>query len=67
MEISPNTYRLIAGSVTDGAIEVDGESIPIRPENREKIAAAVESARERSKAAPEAAARAPRVGGRAFR
>ena len=63
MEISPNTYRLIASSVTDAGIEIGGETVPIRPDSREKIGVVVESARRRAKAAPEPAARAPKVGG----
>jgi hypothetical protein len=62
MEISPTTYRLIAGAVTDEGIEIDGETVPIRPDTREKIAAAVDSARHRAKATPEAATEAPKVG-----
>ena len=48
--MSEGTYRLIADKVSDDAIEVDGEKVPIAPEHREKIAAAVKA--EREKAAP---------------
>ena len=52
MEISPETYRLIAGSVSDAGIQVNGETIPIAPDNRDKLAAAVESARKQAKSEP---------------
>jgi hypothetical protein len=58
MDISASTYRLIAGAVTDEGIEIGGESIPICPDNREKIAAAVDAARQHAKPA---AAVAPKV------
>ena len=45
MHISGATYRLIAGSVSEEGIEIDGERIPIVPENRQKIMAAVQGAR----------------------
>jgi hypothetical protein len=45
MEISGGMYRLIAGSIDDAGMKIDGETVPIRRENREKIRAAVESAR----------------------
>jgi 7,8-dihydro-6-hydroxymethylpterin-pyrophosphokinase len=61
MDISASTYRLIAGAVTDEGIEIGGETVPIRPDTREKIAAAVDAARQRAKAAPEAATDAPKV------
>ena len=60
-EVTPATYRLIAGAVTDAGIQVEGETIPIHPDNREKIAAVVDAARQQAKPAPEAAARAPHV------
>jgi hypothetical protein len=41
VEISPESYKLIAGSIADDAIEIDGEQVPLKPENRAKIAAAV--------------------------
>jgi hypothetical protein len=59
MGISPGTYRLIAGSVSDEGIQVDGDTIPIQAASREKIAAAVASARRQSKpprGAPDVAA-----------
>jgi hypothetical protein len=61
MDISATTYRLIAGAVTDEGIEIGGETIPIRPDTCEKVAAAVDSARQRAKPAPEAATCAPKV------
>jgi hypothetical protein len=48
--------------VTDEGIEIDGETVPIRPDTREKIAAAVDAARQRAKPAPETATDAPKVG-----
>ena len=62
MDISASTYRLIASAVTDEGIEIGGETVPLRPDTREKIAAAIDAARQRAKAAPEAATRAPKVG-----
>jgi hypothetical protein len=49
MDVSPETYRLIAGSVSDAGIQVDGETVAICPGNRDKIAIVVESARKRAK------------------
>jgi hypothetical protein len=46
MEISAGTYRLIAGAVSDEGIELQGEKIPIRRENRRKILQAVQALRE---------------------
>lgn len=48
MPISPETYRLIAGSVTDEGLEADGERIPLTRENRDKVAAVVTSVREKA-------------------
>jgi hypothetical protein len=45
MAISPDTYRLIAGAVTEAGIECDGERVAMAPENRGKIAAAVKAMR----------------------
>ena len=45
MPISPETYRLIAGAVSDEGFECDGERIPLVRENRGKVAAAVTAMR----------------------
>ena len=45
MPISPGTYRLIAGAVSDQGLECDGERIPLVRENRGKVAAAVTAMR----------------------
>jgi hypothetical protein len=52
MEISPATYRLIAGAVSDAGIQANGEVIPIGRENRHRIAAVIESARKRTRPEP---------------
>ena len=61
MDISPQTYRLIAGSVDDAGIQVGGETVAICADNRDKIATAVESARERAKSKPDQADRLSKV------
>jgi len=58
MQISAETFRLIAGSVGDNGIEFNGINIPINRENRRKILAAVQAARETSQTK---AARQPKV------
>jgi hypothetical protein len=58
MQISAETYRLVAGSVGDDGIEVNGETIPINRANRRKILAAVRAKRTNSE--PKAA-RQPKV------
>ena len=58
MQISAETFRLIAGSVGDNGIEFNGINIPINRENRRKILAAVQAAR--TDAEPKAA-RQPKV------
>jgi hypothetical protein len=50
MSMSPATYRLIGGAVTDQGLEFQGEYIPVVPANREKIAAAVKTIRAQRKA-----------------
>ena len=45
MPISRETYRLIAGSVSEEGVEVDGKKIPLTRENRKRVMAAVESLR----------------------
>jgi len=47
--------------VTDEGIQIGGETVPIRPDTREKIAAAADAARQRAKPAPETATDAPKV------
>jgi hypothetical protein len=50
IQISGDTYKLIAGSVTDEGIEVDGEQVPLTRANRKRVAAAVKTLRERHEA-----------------
>jgi hypothetical protein len=45
MQISGETYRLVAGSVGDDGMEINGETIPINRANRRKILAAVRAKR----------------------
>ena len=45
MPISAETYRLIAGAVSDQGLECDGERIPLVRENRAKVAAALTAIR----------------------
>src|SRR6202140_2675479 len=45
MPISRDTYRLIAGAVSEEGVEVDGKKIPLTRENRKRVMAAVESLR----------------------
>jgi hypothetical protein len=45
MPISRETYRLIAGAVSEEGVEVDGKKIPMTRENRKRVMAAVESLR----------------------
>ena len=49
MPISPETYRLIAGAVSDQGLECNGERIPLARENRDKVAAAVTAIRDKAK------------------
>ena len=58
MQISAETYRLIAASVGDDGMEINGENIPINRANRRKILAAVRA--KRTNAEPRAA-RQPKV------
>jgi hypothetical protein len=43
MGISPVTYKLIGGAVSDQGLTVNGECIPLTPANRGRIAAAVKT------------------------
>lgn len=45
MQISAETYRLIAGSVSEDGVEFEGERIPMNEENRSRLVAAVQSLR----------------------
>jgi hypothetical protein len=45
MPISAETYRLIAGAVSDQGLECNGERIPLVRENRAKVAAALTAIR----------------------
>ena len=58
MQVSAETFRLIAGSVGDSGIEFNGLNIPINRENRKQIQAAIQAARAASQ--PKAA-RQPKV------
>jgi hypothetical protein len=48
IQISGETYRLIAGAVSEEGLEVDGKKIPLTRENRKKVLAAVERIREKA-------------------
>ena len=43
--ISPETYRAIAPAVKDGELHLNGEAIPLKPENSLKVSAAVAETR----------------------
>ena len=43
IQISTETYRLIAGMVSDGGLEVQGEKIPLTRENRKRVMDAVDA------------------------
>jgi len=45
MPLSPETYRLLHGSVTDDGLQHNGEVIPLTRENRAKLAGAVKEKR----------------------
>jgi hypothetical protein len=45
IHISAETYRLIAGAVSEDGLEVDGQKIPLTRENRKRVLAAVEKMR----------------------
>jgi hypothetical protein len=45
VRISPETFRRIGGAVSDAGIEIEGEIVPIRPENSQRISEAVEALR----------------------
>ncbi|HEV2447047.1 MAG TPA: hypothetical protein VGS58_14045 [Candidatus Sulfopaludibacter sp.] len=49
--ISPETFQLVAGSIQDGALEVEGESVPLTPEHASKIRAAIKTIRARRRKA----------------
>ena len=49
--IGPETYRQIAGHVHDDALDLDGESIPLTPENAPRIREAIRTLRSRVRAA----------------
>jgi hypothetical protein len=50
IQVSPQTYRLIAGSISEEGLEIDGEKVPLNRENRDKIAAAVQARRKQAQA-----------------
>ena len=52
MPISRETYRLIAGAVSDEGLECHGERIPLVRENRVRVAAAVTAIRAKAEAKP---------------
>src|SRR5260370_22516589 len=66
MEISGDTYRLIAGAVSEDGLEYKGEKIPLTPGNRKQVMAAGEKLREnegaRTKPPPSAQAIHRRAG-----
>lgn len=62
VRIAPETCRLISSAVKDGAVESQGETITIAPDNSKKIHAAVEAMRE--EAVRDAPGREVRVGKR---
>lgn len=43
--VSPETYRQLAPAIAENALEIEGESIPITPENAPKIRRAVQQLR----------------------
>jgi hypothetical protein len=45
VEVSAATYRLLAPAVSDAGLSFEGQVIPIKPENRGQIQAAVDSMR----------------------
>jgi CRISPR/Cas system-associated endoribonuclease Cas2 len=57
VRISPESYRAIAHAVRDNAIEYNGETIALIPENSQRVAAAVQALRQTAapKPAPKAA------------
>lgn len=57
MQISPATFRLIAGAVTGEGLECNGERIPLVRENREKLASAVAAMRPKPETTAGAAAK----------
>jgi hypothetical protein len=61
MSMSPPTYRLIAGAVTENGLEFQGECIPIKPENRIRIAKAVKEMRAQKRAGKAPAAVSPAI------
>jgi hypothetical protein len=51
MRISPQTYRALEPVITDEHIELDGELVPITPENAARIRRGVDALRARLKSA----------------
>ena len=49
IQISGETYRLIAGSVSDDGIVAEGKTIPLTRERRTEVIAAVEGLRQKAK------------------
>jgi hypothetical protein len=45
VDVSPDTYRLLAPAVSDAGLCVAGQTIELKPENRQQILAAVETVR----------------------
>jgi len=52
--ISPETYRKIAGQVSDEGLEIDGRKLALTPENAPKIRAAIQTLRAQLKQARDA-------------
>jgi hypothetical protein len=46
IEISGDTYRLIAGAVSEDGLEHNGRKIPLIPENRQEVLNVVEEIRQ---------------------
>jgi len=61
--LSPETFRAIAPTVTDGAIHYNGEAIPLTPENARRVAAVISDMR-RALPRPEKTVDAPTIGER---
>ena len=55
VQISGETYRLIAGAISEEGVQLDGEKIPLTPENRERVSAAVQTLRDKSRSKPSSA------------
>ena len=59
MSMTPPTFKLIAGSISDKGLAYQGEYIPIEPENRVRLAVAVKGLRQQQRATKSAPAVTP--------